>query len=151
MGTSTFTDYVSLLAQEHSNSYIYAVPGLKPLFPYLGSKSRSIGEYPPPRNEVVVEPFAGSALYAHRYYDRQVVLVERDPKVAAVWRWLLHPKTTPALVRCMPVFEPGERISPRMKRWPDGARWLVGFWAFRGMAQARDRMRGRFYSGDAHQ
>lgn len=67
--------------------------GLRPFFPYYGSKWLAAPAYPPPVYRQIVEPFAGSAGYSLRYPDRDVFLVERDPCVAAVWRWLitLHP------------------------------------------------------------
>jgi hypothetical protein len=37
-----------------------------------------------------VEPFAGSAGYSLRYPSHNVVLVERDPLIAATWRYLLR-------------------------------------------------------------
>jgi hypothetical protein len=38
---------------------------------------------------MIIEPFAGSAGYATGYPDREVVLVERAPHIAALWRWLI--------------------------------------------------------------
>jgi hypothetical protein len=37
-----------------------------------------------------VEPFAGAAGYSLRHYLHDVVLVERDPRIAGVWRYLLR-------------------------------------------------------------
>ena len=38
----------------------------------------------------MIEPFAGSAGYASRYgVERDVTLVEKNPAVAGVWRWLI--------------------------------------------------------------
>lgn len=63
------------------------------MFFYFGRKS-SLGRcYPQPILRTVVEPFAGSAAYAHRYIrtvDR-VVLVELDVDVVTMWRQLLDP------------------------------------------------------------
>lgn len=63
------------------------------MFYYYGRKGQVAHRYPPPSRDIVVEPFAGSAAYAHRHlaHLRQVVLVERDPTVCAMWRQILEP------------------------------------------------------------
>lgn len=96
---------------------------MRPLFRFFGSKWTLAPHYPPPRFPVIVEPFAGSAGYSTRYYKRQVILVERDPKIAELWRWLIAAK--PDDVRDLPLLEPGESIPESVT---GGARWLVGFW-----------------------
>src|SRR5262245_39743395 len=61
---------------------------IRPFFGYYGGKWRdAVRNYPPPYHGTIVEPFAGSAGYALRYWDKKVVLYERDPVVAAVWRY----------------------------------------------------------------
>lgn len=63
---------------------------IRRLFPYYGAKHRTSSVYPAPRHGRIVEPFAGSAAYSHRYGEElEVVLVEKNPRVAAIWRWLL--------------------------------------------------------------
>ncbi len=62
---------------------------LQPFFRHLGSKYLSGAYYPPPRFGTIIEPFAGGAGYATRYHRRKVILVERDPEVARVWRYLI--------------------------------------------------------------
>ena len=62
---------------------------LIPFFSYYGSKHSFINEYPAPKYSVLIEPFAGSAAYAHQYPEREVILVERYAVVAEIWRWLV--------------------------------------------------------------
>ena len=98
---------------------------IRPFWRYYGGKWRAVsqGRYPEPRHGVIVEPFAGAAGFAMHYPDRDVVLVERNPKVAAVWRWLIA--ATPGDVLALP---------PVIDRdvhdfgLPDGAMWMLGFW-----------------------
>jgi hypothetical protein len=71
----------------------------------------------------IVEPFAGSAGYALRYPDLEVLLVERDERVAAVWRWLLQ--VTPDEVLALPDVPPGVTVDDLGLEGP--ARWFVGF------------------------
>lgn len=47
-------------------------------------------KYPEPRHDTIIEPFAGAAGYATRYHDRRVILVEKDPRIAALWRFLIR-------------------------------------------------------------
>lgn len=60
-----------------------------PLFSYFGAKWTLGAKYPGPLHRTIVEPFAGSACYALRHAERDVVLVERDPVVASIWRYLI--------------------------------------------------------------
>ena len=63
---------------------------LRPFFGYYGGKWRDAAKhYPPPKYQLIVEPFAGSAGYALRYHEHEVVLCERDPVIAAVWEYLI--------------------------------------------------------------
>lgn len=60
------------------------------MFYYYGRKRRFIDLYPPAEYEVIVEPFAGAASYACRpdNREREVLLIERDEQVAALWHRL---------------------------------------------------------------
>lgn len=62
---------------------------LRPFFSFYGSKWAAAKRYPAPVGRTLVEPFAGSAGYSLRYPDRAVTLVESDPVVAGIWRYLL--------------------------------------------------------------
>lgn len=55
------------------------------------AKKKIAGLYPEPQHSIIVEPFAGSAAYSlhGERWRRQVVLIERDAEVAALWRWLI--------------------------------------------------------------
>lgn len=62
---------------------------LQRFFFWFGGKLRSGGVYPPPRHGTIIEPFAGSAGYATRHFRRRVILVEKDPEIAGLWRYLI--------------------------------------------------------------
>jgi hypothetical protein len=63
------------------------------VFFYYGRKGQIARKYPAPARRTVIEPFAGSAAYAHRHIDTldAVVLVERDLQVCGMWRQILDP------------------------------------------------------------
>jgi site-specific DNA-adenine methylase len=62
---------------------------LKPFWRYYGGKYRAAPKYPTPDHGTIIEPFAGAAGYSTRYHDRNVILVEKNPVIAEMWRWLI--------------------------------------------------------------
>lgn len=111
--------------------------GLRPFFPYHGSKFRWAPRYPAPQHDWIVEPFAGSAGYALRYPDRQVVLVDANEHVADVWQYLTL--VSPREVLRLPLLEPGQSVDS-LVGVPEPARWLIGMWLFGGAEEPRKRM-----------
>ena len=65
------------------------------MFYYYGRKHKIARHYPEARFPVLVEPFAGSAAYAlfGNHWRKKVILIERDPQVAALWRWFIDQAT----------------------------------------------------------
>lgn len=65
------------------------------MFPYFGSKHRLAPTYPTPMYDTVIEPFAGAAGYGMHWLERrprlELIIVERNPAIAALWRRLLEP------------------------------------------------------------
>lgn len=102
--------------------------GLKPFFSFYGGKWRTALRYPPPQHEMIVEPFAGSAGYSVRYFDRKIRLVDVDPVIVGVWDYLIHAKPEEILI--LP--ERVEHVDD--VRGPQEARWLIGFWLNKGTA-----------------
>lgn len=82
---------------------------LSPFFKYFGSKCRSAKNYPPPKYDVIVEAFAGSAGYSLNYHDRKVMLFDSDPRVIAVWNYLIA--ATPDEIMALPLMVPGQHIN----------------------------------------
>jgi hypothetical protein len=95
---------------------------LKPFWNYYGGKFRVAPKYPAPRHPLIVEPFAGAAGYALRHHDRKVLLIDKDPVIAEVWRFLIG--ASPADVRAIPLAESTADLPDSVR---DGARWIVGF------------------------
>ncbi len=99
-------------------------PPLMRFFRYFGSKHQNAAVYPAPQHGTIVEPFAGSAGYSCRYPDRRVILVDTDPIVAGVWRYLIRASEREIL--SLPDLPYGSDV--RDLRVPLEARWLIGFW-----------------------
>jgi len=58
------------------------------MFNYYGSKSKIIDYYPSPKYGKIIEPFAGSARYSLKYFDRDVLLVDKYEVIIKIWKWL---------------------------------------------------------------
>lgn len=111
---------------------------LKPFFMYYGAKARLAPKYPQPRYSIIVEPFAGAAGYSLLYPDRQVILVEKDPRVAELWHYLIG--ATPEEIMAIPLMGPEESLDdPKFGGLPSGAISLVGFWLNVGSGGFRKR------------
>jgi hypothetical protein len=82
---------------------------LRPFISLYGGKWRAAPRYPAPVHATIIEPFAGGAGYSLRYPDRNVILVERDPAIAGVWRYLL--RASASEIRSLPDIEPGQDIN----------------------------------------
>jgi site-specific DNA-adenine methylase len=98
-----------------------------PFFCYFGGKWRSAPRYPSPVNEYIIEPFAGAAGYATRYPDRKVMLIDSDPTIAGLWRYLIAvPKSE---ILAIPI---GIGHVDDLGNVAKEAKHLVGFWMNKG-------------------
>ena len=102
--------------------------GLRPFFTYFGGKWRAAPKYPPPIYDTIVEPFAGSAGYSLRYPERKIILVEKSPAIAGIWRYLIGASEKDIL--SLPLLEPGQ--STDTLDVCQEARWLIGMWVSAG-------------------
>lgn len=95
---------------------------LQPFWSYFGSKYRMALRYPAPEHGTIIEPFAGSAGYALRYPDHRVILVERHPKIAEIWRYLIAVR--PSEIRRIPLTESVDDLPGWV---PEPARYIIGY------------------------
>lgn len=96
---------------------------MRPFFSYFGGKWQLAPHYPLPEHGVIVEPFAGSAGFSTRYFDREIVLVEKAPHVARLWKWLTRVSVDEVL--SLP-------LDPRrLDGVSEEAKILIGFWCAR--------------------
>ena len=58
------------------------------MWSYYGSKSKVVDLYPPPKFDKIIEPFAGSARYALKWFDRDVILVDKYSVIIDLWNYL---------------------------------------------------------------
>ena len=76
---------------------------------YYGSKSKISQYYPKPHHGKIIEPFAGTARYSLRYWQNEVLLVDKYEVVVKVWHWLQ--KCSPADIMGLPRLKKGQDIT----------------------------------------
>lgn len=100
------------------------------MFSYYGSKSKIIDYYPSPKHSKIIEPFAGSARYALKWFDRDVLLVDKWDVIIKIWHYLQA--ASPADIMALPELAYKESIEKY--NLSDGERLLMGFMVSRGVA-----------------
>lgn len=98
---------------------------LRPFWTFFGGKWRLTPHYPEPIHSTIIEPFAGAAGYSLRYPDRKVILIDKDPLIAGIWRWLISASAEE--VRALPRIPVSGSLHD--VKWPcEEAKNLAGFW-----------------------
>ena len=82
------------------------------MFYYYGRKKQIAKRYPLSSYETIVEPFAGAASYAmhSENWKKNVILIEKDARVAEIWRWLINYATANEIIN-LPDLKAGEKSS----------------------------------------
>ena len=108
-----------------------ATKPLRPFWTFFGGKWRLAPRYPKPIHATIIEPFAGAAGYSLRYPDRKIILIDKDPLIAGMWRWLI--RVSAGEVRALPRLPLSGALDD--VKWPcEEAKNLAGFWITRGAA-----------------
>ena len=58
------------------------------MFSYYGAKTNIIDLYPIPKFDKIIEPFAGSARYSLKYFEKDILLVDKYPVIVEIWHFL---------------------------------------------------------------
>lgn len=104
------------------------------MFSYYGSKSKIVDLYPPPKHNKIIEPFAGSARYSLKYWQKDVLLVDKYEIIVKVWQWLQ--KCNKQDIIGLPSVSKGENVNKLNIN--DEAKWLMGFCINRGSANPKN-------------
>jgi hypothetical protein len=94
------------------------------MWSYYGSKSKVVDFYPPPKYGKIIEPFAGSARYSLKFFDRDVLLVDKYEVIAKIWQWLQ--KASEADIMSLPTPDTGDNLDSFNFDLPE-QKWLMGF------------------------
>ena len=109
------------------------------MFSYYGSKAKIIKLYPEPKHETIIEPFAGSAQYALRYWVQNVILIEKYERIYNVWKWLIE-EATPEFIMALPLYQQRDKITHPNKAVRD----LLGLECNRGAEGAPRPSAGKY-------
>jgi site-specific DNA-adenine methylase len=114
------------------------------MWSYYGAKTNVIRLYPPPKENKIIEPFAGTARYALEYWEKDVLICDKYKVIIDIWKWLQ--KCSPADVLSLPRFKAGENIN----KYPYDCEeqrllcgFLCGFGFYSPRQTATPRMRNR--------
>jgi len=78
------------------------------MFSYYGSKSKIVDYYPPPKHQKIIEPFAGSARYSLKYWQNDVLLIDKYDVIINLWKWLQE--CTPNDILKLPKLKQGDDV-----------------------------------------
>ncbi len=106
------------------------------MFSYYGSKSKIVDYYPPPKHKQIIEPFAGSARYSLKYWQNDVLLVDKYEEVIKVWHYLQNANEKDILG--LPQMKAGMELDKM--NLSDGERLLLGFFAGQGSLEPRNKV-----------
>ena len=98
------------------------------MWSYYGSKTKLVDLYPPPKTDKIIEPFCGSAKYSLKYWNKQVLLMDKYSVVVELWKWLQKQSRNEILD--LPNMEKGDDL--RLLDLPKEAKYLIGFCINRG-------------------
>jgi hypothetical protein len=108
---------------------------MRPFWRWFGGNWRSAVNYGAPRHQHVIEPFAGAAGYSSYWEPQQVTLLDLDPVVIGVWRYLQ--RSSGREIMRLPVdIEALDELPPRLCQ---EARDLIGLWFNCGLARPSKR------------
>ena len=106
------------------------------MFYYYGRKERIFSLYPEPKHNTIIEPFAGSAAYSMNYSDRNVILIEKDVRIANLWKYLVGVHSEEIL--SLPLVEKGESLnSDKFSHLNDNQKSIIGLFLNPGSAQPK--------------
>lgn len=106
------------------------------MFSYYGSKSKIVDYYPPPKYGRIIEPFAGSARYSLKYWDRDVLLVDKYNVIIEVWSYLKNASEKDVL--SLPKLKAGQMISDFSLSKEE--KLLLGFSAGAGVSSPQNKV-----------
>lgn len=96
------------------------------MFSYFGSKYKLASKYGAPRHDTVIEPFAGSAAYSLFWEPKRVILIDKNPVITSIWKYLIGASEAEILAL------PDDFLHINDLEIPTGAKALIGFWIGKG-------------------
>ena len=104
------------------------------MWSYYGAKTNIVDCYPPPKFDKIIEPFAGTARYALKYFDREILLIDKYEVIPKIWKWLQQCSVNDILK--LPILKSGEKLDDCHFDCEE-AKYLIGFLVGYGMERPR--------------
>lgn len=104
------------------------------MFSYFGSKTNVVHCYPKPKHDKIIEPFAGSARYSLRWFEKDVLLIDKYEVVVKIWKWLQQ--CSPQDILKLPRVKKTDNLN-EINFDCEEAKLLMGFLIARGSATPR--------------
>lgn len=111
------------------------------MWSYYGSKSKIVKYYPKPKYNKIIEPFAGSARYSLLYFENDITLYDKYPKIVKLWKYLQNASINDILG--LPDMEYGQNVD--MFNLSEEEKILIGFCINEGSASPKKSV-GKFQS-----
>lgn len=114
------------------------------MWSYYGAKTNIIDRYPSPKFDKIIEPFCGTARYALRFWEKDILLVDKYEVITDIWKWLQNCSKKDII--SLPRFKAGDNINEfeydcKEQRYLIG--FLVGFGFTDPRKTATPRLRNR--------
>jgi site-specific DNA-adenine methylase len=93
------------------------------MFSYYGSKSKIVDYYPPPKYKKIIEPFCGSARYSVKYFENDVLLLDKYDVIVGIWEYLI--KANKKDILSLPNLDKGQKVDDFNLSKEE--KWLIGF------------------------
>jgi len=113
---------------------------------YYGSKSKLVDLYPEPIHDKIIEPFAGSARYSLKYWNRDILLIDKYEPIIKMWHWLQQ--ATEKDLDNLPVPKKGESLFDF--NLSEGEHLFLSFIVSEGVASPRNTVTKRASSRVNH-
>lgn len=105
------------------------------MWSYYGAKTNIIDYYPKPLEDKIIEPFCGTARYALKYFEKDVLLVDKYDVIVKIWKWLQQ--CSPNDILTLPRFTYGQNIND-FEFDCEEQKFLIGFLIGFGSADPRN-------------
>ncbi len=102
---------------------------MRPFFSYYGAKYTVAKHLGPPRRDLVIEPFAGSAGYSTRWNVPKAKLYDVSPEICDLWDFLIHSSESD-IANIPDTFEHMDEVLSLSR----GPQLLCRFWISKGRA-----------------
>lgn len=101
------------------------------MWSYYGRKSKIVKYYPKPKYNLIIEPFAGTAVYSlyQKNWEKQVILIDKYKDIIDIWKYLIQAKEKD--IMNLPSIKKGDDIR-KFTQLIKEERMLMGFWINRG-------------------